>query len=254
MQLLLQYFLSILICVQDNRGIKAHDAPKLRRQSKRIRDGGAAISDSLFEQIQGAAPHDARLTPVENAKALAYAATDALAARRQRLPRKQNTDTSTWTRVHPEVVFRFRGPAWSLVNVKPADRLPFMDVDGMHQFRVNQFCEDCNEWELCSTHAALASNDNVDFIPKHVQAMKAAGYCMVECGGAGDCFYHSMLFLASIYNQELYRAWHDHDTLRKKTCDNLLVTCHITMLCSLMFLSILRMYPGTQQFASSVSR
>ena len=75
--------------MQDNRGIKAHDAPKLRRQSKRIRDGGAAISDSLFEQIQGAAPHDARLTPVENAKALAYAATDALAARRQRLPRKK---------------------------------------------------------------------------------------------------------------------------------------------------------------------
>ena len=82
-------------------------------------------------------------------------------------------------------------------------------------------------------------------------AMKAAGYCLVECGGGGDCFYHSMLFLARIYNQELYNAWHDHDKFRKQTCDNLLVTCYITMFCLLMLLSILTMYAEGRQFAFS---
>ena len=142
-----------------------------------------------------------------------------------------------WTRIPPEDPFRLRGPAWSLVNVKPADRLPFMETDEMSHFRVNQFCEDCTEWRLCSAHEALASNDNVDFIAKHVEAMKSAGYVMVECGGQGDCFYHSMLFLASIYDQELYSEWHDHDTFRKKTCANLLV-----VLCFLMFLTTLLLY------------
>ncbi len=139
-----------------------------------------------------------------------------------------------WARPRPDVTFDRRGPAWSLVNVKPADRLPLMDGSN---FRVNQFCEVCREWQLCPEHAALASNDNVDFVAKHVEAMKSAGYVMVECGGQGDCFYHSMLFLASIYDQELHSAWHDHDTFRKKTCANLLV-----MVCFLMFLSILILY------------
>jgi hypothetical protein len=142
-----------------------------------------------------------------------------------------------WTRFPPEDPFRFRGPAWSLVNVKPADRLPFMEAEGYYTFRVNQFCKNCTEWRLCSAHEALASNDNVDYVAKHVEAMKSAGYVMVECGGQGDCFYHSMLFLASIYNQELYSEWHDHDTFRKKTCANLLV-----VLCFLMFLTTLILY------------
>ncbi len=199
-------------------------------------DHTSAVTDFIRDEVHHIAPNDPNLPLATNVVHQAQALT-----------------SEGWTRVRPEVVFRLRGPAWSLVNMKPADRLPFMDVQGMSHLRVNQFCEVCKESELCSTHAALASNDNVDFVPKHIDAMKAAGYCMVECGGAGDCFYYSMLFLASIYNVELYHAWHDHKNLRKKTCDNLLVTCYI-MLCLLMFLSILKLYPGSQQFASSASR
>jgi hypothetical protein len=122
-------------------------------------------------------------------------------------------------------MFDSRGRAWREVNLKPADRLPFMTTDGMEHFRVNQFCEDCTEWVLCPTHAPLESRQHADdaLMIKHMNAMKAAGYCLVECGGGGDCFYHSMLFLAKMYNADLYQAWHDHDQLRKTTCDNLLV-------------------------------
>ncbi len=176
-------------------------------------DHTSAITDSIRDEVYNIAPNNHNLPLAANIVQQAEALMSVLQRRQE-----------VWTRVPPEVVLRLRGPAWSLVNMKPADRLPFMNTEGMSQFRVNQFCEDCREWELCSTHAALASNDNVDFLPKHVEAMKAAGYCMVECGGAGDCFYHCMLFLASIYNEELYHAWLDHDNLRKKTCDNLLVT------------------------------
>ena len=114
--------------------------------------------------------------------------------------------------------------------MKPADQLPFMTEDGLTHFRVNQFCEACTNWCLCSTHAALVNVKNVDFIPKHLDAMKAAGYCMVECGGGGDCFYHSMLFLAKLFCTDLYQAWHDHDQFRKQTCDNLLVLLLFIML------------------------
>lgn len=184
------------------------------------------ITDSVREEVRQVAPTDPTLPLAANVVNQAQALMEVLQRRQE-----------GWTRVPPEEPFRPRGPAWSLVNAKPADRLPFMDGDAMSNFRVNQFCEECSEWQLCSAHEALASIDNVDFIAKHVEAMKATGYVMVECGGAGDCFYHSMLFLASIYDQELYREWHDHDNFRKNTCDNLLV-----MLCLLMFLTILILY------------
>ena len=184
------------------------------------------ITDSVRAEVRNIAPTDPNLPLAANVLKQANALMDVLHRRQE-----------VWTRIPPEDPFRLRGPAWSLVNVKPADRLPFMETDEMSHFRVNQFCEDCTEWRLCSAHEALASNDNVDFIAKHVEAMKSAGYVMVECGGEGDCFYHSMLFLASIYDQELYSEWHDHDTFRKKTCANLLV-----MLCFLMFLTTLTLY------------
>jgi hypothetical protein len=160
-------------------------------------------------------------------------------------------DQTGWTHASPEIVFHSRGPAWREVNVKPADRLPMMAEDGMTHFRVNQFCEDCGDWDLCSVHAALVSNENVDFLPKHFNAMKAAGYCMVECGGEGDCFYHSMLFLAKLHDANLFETWHDHDQFRKKTCDNLLVFHYLYMYYVVMILSILKMFPGYRRFASS---
>jgi hypothetical protein len=102
-----------------------------------------------------------------------------------------------------------------------------MTADGMTHFRVNQFCELCREWQLCKTHEAMASNDDTDLTPSHFSAMKATGHCLVECGGGGDCFYHSMLFLAKLYRNDLYIAWGDHDKFRKQSCDKLLVIYYL---------------------------
>jgi hypothetical protein len=215
------------------------------------------VSDSFAEAVFASASLNENMTAIQKAQAVGQAAIQVSHGRRKNSKNGQIAGAAQgvedmrtqWIQPQPSlgVVFLSRGRAWSEVNVKPSDRLPRMTAEGMTHLPVNQFCEDCREMELCITHARLVSNDNVDFIPKHIHAMKAAGYCLVECGGNGDCFYHSMLFLARIYNQELYHAWHDHDQFRKRTCDNLLVTYHITMLCLLNFL--LKTYPGSQQFA-----
>jgi hypothetical protein len=208
--------------------------------SKRPSNGASdQISDSFMVNIRQAAPFDSAKTPQQNAARLAAAAIDEMVLRRST---KSPSASSLLSRGH----------AWSHVNLRQADRLPFMYPDRRYdssiegQFKVNQYCDECTDSTLCSTHQAMASNDDVDLMPKHCTAMKAAGYCLVECGGNGDCFYHSMLFLARIYDRELYNAWHDHDRFRKQTCDKLLVTlvtCYITMFCLLMFLSILTMCP-----------
>jgi hypothetical protein len=192
----------------------------------------SAITDSVRDQANLMAPNDPMLTPMANAEARGMAVLTILTGRRQAASNPPAADPTCWTKpqASPDIVFHSRGPAWREVNVKPADRLPLMTAEGMTHFRVNQFCQDCMEWELCSTHAALVSNDNVDFIPKHFNAMKAAGYCLVECGGEGDCFYHSMLFLARIHNAHLYQAWQDHNQFRKNTCDKLLVFHYLHLL------------------------
>jgi hypothetical protein len=208
-----------------------------KKRSRRKGDGGASaiISDSFMSNIHEAAPFDSAETPQQNAARLANAAIEELAVR------------TNWSKPPASpLVLTSRGRAWSDVMLKPADRLPFMDVDGMTHLRINQFCEQCTNSKLCSEHEGIASTENVDLIPTHMHAMKAAGYCMVECGGGGDCFYHSMLFLARMYDQQLYDAWHDHDKFRKNTCDNLLV---IIVYC--IILSILTMYPDCRQFAFS---
>lgn len=197
-----------------------------------------AITDSVREEAALMAPNNPNLPPRKNAQAQGLAVLNILTARqsagkRPAARKRPADDRTSWTKPRPSpgIVFHSRGPAWREVNVKPADRLPPMTAEGMTHFRVNQFCELCTEWDLCSTHAALVSNDNVDFISKHFNAIKAVGYCLVECGGDGDCFYHSMLFLAKLYDAELYQAWHDHDQFRKNTCDNLLVFHYFYLLC-----------------------
>jgi hypothetical protein len=197
------------------------------------------ITDSVREEAEVLAPNDPTLPPRTNAKAKGLAVLEILTGRRQAASRPAAADRTCWTKpqASPGIVFHYRGPAWREVNVKPADRLPLMTADGMTHFRVNQFCEDCREWELCPTHAALEATHHAEdaLMPKHFNAMKAVGYCLVECGGAGDCFYHSMLFLAKMYNADLYQAWHDHDQFRKTTCDNLLVLYYLYLLCCDVF-------------------
>jgi hypothetical protein len=217
------------------------------------------VSDSFADEVFASAGLNENMTAIQKAQAVGQAAIQVSHDKRNRVQRPDAAhvveDRQTqWIQPQPSAGVVSRGRAWSEVNVKLSDHLPRMTADGSTHLPVNQFCEHCRESELCKTHAPLVSKDTVDLIPKHLNAMKAAGYCLVECGGNGDCFYHSMLFLARIYNQGLYHAWCDHDHFRKQSCDNLLVTCYITMLCLLNFLSILKTYPGSQQFACIVFR
>jgi hypothetical protein len=178
----------------------------------------STITDSVMQQLQVRCPSQPTMTAMQNAVAQADALGDILRERAEQ----------TWTRsLHTGLS---RGDAWSGVQIQPADRLPFMTAEGMSDFKVNQFCEDCKESQLCKTHEAMASNalgqDHLTYL--HVSAMKAAGYCMVECGGDGDCFYHSMLFLAQLHRRDLYNAWGgNHDSFRKQSCDKLLVRCYV---------------------------
>jgi hypothetical protein len=179
----------------------------------------SAITDSVLDEMHALAPNDPTLPLGANLVRQAAALTDIL------MERSARAAESRWTKPpsSSDIVFLSRGPAWLGVHVKPADRLPRMTADGMTHFRVNQFCDLCREWQLCKTHEAMASNDNTDLTASHFSAMKATGHCLVECGGAGDCFYHSMLFLAKLYRNDLYIAWGDHDKFRKQSCDKLLV-------------------------------
>jgi hypothetical protein len=155
--------------------------------------------------------------------------------------------TSTWSK--PPASSNFlgfsRAHAWSSVIMTEADRLPYMQAEGMSHLKVNQFCEDCTVMQLCATHEPMARNDNVDLNPAHQAAIVAAGYCMIECGGEGDCFYHSMLFLAKLFRKDLFDKWVNHRQLREQSCQNLSVRCYHYV----MYLSVLKLYPGSQQFS-----
>jgi hypothetical protein len=41
----------------------------------------------------------------------------------------------------------------------------------------------------------------------------------VECGGDGDCFYHSVLFLAELFVPELLAQCRSHQDLRQQVCE-----------------------------------
>ena len=132
-------------------------------------------------------------------------------------------DSLLWTRLPQEMSWLSRGHSWQMVHIRPADRLPLMFPGTDSNLRVNQFCEDCREWKLCGGHEQMLSTTPFDFTELHMRAMDRAGYCLVESGGGGDCFYHSMLFLARMYNQALFKKWCNHEHFRKITCDHLLV-------------------------------
>ena len=122
----------------------------------------------------------------------------------------------SWERVPPDVCIS-RADAWALVAIKPAERLP--RASGTNS-PINHDCGDCRGEQLCKTHNRMMTR--VDFTELHMRAMKQSGYCLVECGGGGDCFYHSMLFLARLHNMEyLVDQWKDHSTFRKRTCEKL---------------------------------
>ena len=124
----------------------------------------------------------------------------------------------SWERVPCQVGCIPRAVAWARVVIKPAERLPRASGTNLP---INHDCVDCRGEELCEKHNPMMTQD-VDFTELHMKAMKASGYCLVECGGGGDCFYHSMLFLARLHDIErLVTQWKDHSTFRTITCDNL---------------------------------
>ena len=83
--------------------------------------------------------------------------------------------------------------------------------------------------ELCATHEAMKCKTELDLTERHFAAMKLSGHCMVECGGNGDCFYHSMMFLAKLFRQDLFRIWGSHAKFRADTCEKLSVRLLITV-------------------------
>jgi hypothetical protein len=131
-----------------------------------------------------------------------------------------------------------RGDAWRSVVVTLEDQLPC--IDGMTHFKVNQFCELCTHETLCSTHDGMRGIENVDLTQKHLRAIKDAGCCLVECGGDGDCFYHSMLFIAQLFVPDLYNIWQTHHQFREKVCDNLLKSENLPTIGTMPFLDFVK--------------
>ena len=122
----------------------------------------------------------------------------------------------SWERV-PQVVCISRADAWARVAIKPAERLPRASGTNLP---INHNCVDCRGEQFCKTHNRMMTR--VDLTELHMRAMKESGYCLVECGGGGDCFYHSMLFLSRLHNMEdLVDQWKDHSTFRTSTCEKL---------------------------------
>jgi hypothetical protein len=177
-----------------------------------------SISDSLMDNIHDAAPFDASLTPMQNAVRLGNAATDALLARKGAAQK--------WEKIQHNDEWLTKCDAWSSVECMPSDFLPNFTEENLCGFKVNQFCEECRALRLCPTHQRMTSKANVDLTAKHMAAIKASGCVLVECGGDGDCFYHSMMFLARRFRQDLYHRWGSHSKMRQDACQNLLVSLH----------------------------
>ncbi len=95
--------------------------------------------------------------------------------------------------------------------------LPFSQIEGQEHLKVNQFCEDCTESSLCSVHKAMVpKTKESDFTHLHMTALRESGRAVVECGGEGDCFYHSALWLMHHFGVSAGNGI-DHKQLRLDT-------------------------------------
>ena len=99
--------------------------------------------------------------------------------------------------------------------------LPFMTAENMTGFKVNQFCERCNDLLLCDVHNAMipsGASNVTDRTVRHMASMKATDRFFMECGGEGDCFYHSVMGIAKLFLPALAQRWGSHVKLRKTVC------------------------------------
>jgi hypothetical protein len=105
-----------------------------------------------------------------------------------------------------------------------SEDLPFFQEAHLRQFRINHFCENCSTASpnLCPEHLAMVPDLGAgsDYTAIHMRALKEANFALVECGGDGDCFYHSVVFLASLFQQSLFETWQNANTCRTLVCDH----------------------------------
>jgi hypothetical protein len=103
-----------------------------------------------------------------------------------------------------------------------ADFLPFLSDKGMTHLKPNHGCQSCTSERLCQRHQALVLGvGNLDLTVRHSELLWASNRIFVECGGNGDCFYHSVMFLAELFLPHLARQWCNHETLRLANCRHL---------------------------------
>ena len=113
-------------------------------------------------------------------------------------------------------------PAFPVLQGIASDMLPYMTDAGMEHLKVNHSCKTCTDRRLCASHENMVVLV-ADHTIRHMACMSAANRFLVECGGDGDCFYHSVLGLAKLFLPALYHEWGDGnvDVLRKKVCESL---------------------------------
>ena len=105
-----------------------------------------------------------------------------------------------------------------------SEDLPYFQEAHLRQFRINHFCENCSTASpnLCPEHLTMVPTLGAgsDYTAIHMLAMKEANFALVECGGDGDCFYHSVVFLASLFQQSLFETWQNPKTCRTLVCEH----------------------------------
>ena len=169
-------------------------------------------SDSFEQAVYDAAELGTHMTPIEKAHAIGMAA---VGVHHDRGSRKKQA-TADWVNFEMEI------REVPQVIVDDSIFLPFMTAKNMEHLRVNQFCEQCSTQRLCDTHQSMVPKKKVaDFTPLHMDALRKSGRALVECGGAGDCFYHSVLWLMQLFEPKKASRYVDHVELRAATTSHL---------------------------------
>lgn len=173
------------------------------------------VPDSFRQEVFRQAPIGEHQTALQRVQALAATAVNISVTRAQKMR------DAAWMTMPLNDEWLERGNAWGRVVMSEADYLPPHSTHP--QFKVNHFCETCAEdtSKLCQEHAKLKDAGNVNLTYKHFAAVRASGHCLVECGGNGDCFYHSMLFIAKLFRPDLFEQWQTHAKFRVLVCEEL---------------------------------
>jgi hypothetical protein len=194
----------------------AATAPAPRRSSRRAREPSPEefqISDSMHTAVFGS---DLPAAPEKD--------DNSAAARQQRQARAKELSRRAMEHRFslPWRVVSCSLPAFPVLNGIASDVLPYMTDAGMEHLKVNHSCKTCTDRRLCASHEKMRV-PVADHTIRHMACMSAANRFLVECGGDGNCFYHSVLGLAMLFLPALYHEWGDGnvDVLRKKVCKSL---------------------------------